>query len=230
MTKKAAIYMTLAFGTALGFSSWASAEMVLSQVIVDLLPGKPPRDDIEVFNDGPERMYVSAEAFEIRSAGTPLEQRLPATDPERSGILVSPQKLVLSRGERRIIRIAAIGERPAVDRIFRVAIKPVAGPLSADASALKMFVGYDALVIVRPAQFTGDVAGERKGKALFLTNAGNTAQELFDGRQCDTSGKNCRSLAAKRLYPGATWEQTLPFDTPVTYKAAIGSTIREKHF
>ena len=230
MTKKAASYVTLAFGAAVGFTSWAHAEMVLSQVIVDLLPGKPPRDDIEVFNDGPERMYVSAEPFEIRSAGTPREQRLPATDPERSGILVSPQKLVLSPGERRTIRIAAIGERPAVDRIFRVAIKPVAGPLSADASALKMFVGYDALVLVRPAQFTGDVTGERTGKALFVTNAGNTAQELFDGRQCDTSGKNCRSLAAKRLYPGATWEQTLPFDTPVIYKAAIGSTIREKRF
>jgi P pilus assembly chaperone PapD len=230
MTKKTAICMTLAFGTALGLTSWAHAEMVLSQVIVDLLPGKAPRDDIEVFNDGPERIYVSAEPFEIRSAGTPLEQRLPATDPERSGILVSPQKLVLSPGERRTIRIAAIGERPAVDRVFRVAIKPVAGPLSADTSALKMFVGYDALVLVRPAQFTGDVAGERKGQALLLTNSGNTAQELFDGKQCDTSGKDCRSLPAKRLYPGAKWQQALPFDTPVTYKAAIGPTIRQRRF
>jgi P pilus assembly chaperone PapD len=230
MTKKTIVHMTLALGMALGFASWAHAEMVLSQVIVDLLPGKPPRDDIEVFNDGPERMYVSAEPFEIRSAGTSAEQRLPATDPERSGIFVSPQKLVLSPGERRTIRIAAIGDRPAVDRVYRVAIKPVAGPLSADASALKMFVGYDALVLVRPAQFTGDVTAERKGQALILTNAGNTARELFDGNQCDVSGKNCQSLGTKRLYPGATWQQALPFDTPVTYKVAIGSIIREKRF
>jgi len=220
----------LALASALGLASLAHAEMVLSQVIVDLLPGKPPRDDIEVFNDGPERMYVSAEPFEIRAAGTPGEQRVPVTDPERSGILVSPQKLVLSPGERRTIRVAAIGERPASDRVYRVAIRPVAGPLSADQSALKVFVGYDALVLVRPEQFTGDVVGERKGGSLVLRNAGNTAQELFDGRQCDAIGKDCRSLPAKRLYPGASWEQTLPFDTPVSYKAGIGPTIRDRQF
>lgn len=230
MRKKFIIYLALALAGALGLGSGAQAEMVLSQVIVDLLPGKPPRDDIEVFNDSPERMYVSAEPFEIRSAGTAAEQRVPATDPESSGILVSPQKLVLAPGERRMIRVAAIGNRPSTDRVYRVAIKPVAGPLSSDSSALKMFVGYDALVLVRPAQQTGDVVAERKGKMLALTNEGNTSQELFDGKQCDTSEKNCQSLSAKRLYPGATWQQALPFDTPVSYKAAIGSTIKERRF
>ncbi|HSQ95861.1 MAG TPA: hypothetical protein VLM18_07215 [Croceibacterium sp.] len=221
----------LALAAAFGLGGWAHAEMVLSQVIVDLLPGKPPRDDIEVFNDGPERMYVSAEPFEILKAGTPDEQRVPSpADPEQSGILVTPQKLVLAPGERRTVRIAAIGARPAIDRVYRVAIRPVAGPISADQSALKVFVGYDALVLFRPAQFTGDLAGERKGRSLTLTNAGNTAQELFDGKQCDAVGKDCRPLPAKRLYPGVAWQQSLPFDTPVTYKAAIGTIIRERTF
>lgn len=221
----------LALVAAFGLPGWAHAEMVLSQVIVDLLPGKPPRDDIEVFNDGPERMFVSAEPFEILKAGTPDERRVPSSsDPEQSGILVTPQKLVLAPGERRTVRIAAIGGRPAIDRVYRVAIKPVAGPISADQSALKVFVGYDALVLVRPAQFTGDLAGERKGRSLTLTNAGNTAQELFDGKQCDAVGKDCRPLPAKRLYPGAAWQQSLPFDTPVAYKAAIGTVIRVRTF
>ncbi len=220
----------LALAAALGVTSLARAEMVLSQVIVDLVPGKAPRDDIEVFNDGPERMYVSAEPFEITGAGTPAERREPATDPERSGILVSPQKLILAPGERRTIRIAALGERPARDRVYRVAIKPVAGPITAEQSALKVFVGYDALVLVRPATFTGDVVGDRTGRSLTLTNGGNTAQEFFDGKQCDSAGEDCRPLPAKRLYPGVTWRQTLPFDTPVTYKAAVGPTIRTRQF
>jgi P pilus assembly chaperone PapD len=220
----------LACAAALGLAAHAHAEMVLSQVIVDLLPGKPPRDDIEVFNDGPERMYVSAEPFEIRNPGTAREQRVPADDPQASGLLVSPRKLVLEPGERRIVRVAAIGERSAQDRVYRVAIKPVAGPITAEKSALKVFVGYDALVLVRPATIAGEVTGSRQGKALTLTNAGNTARELFDGRQCDAAGKDCRPLPAKRLYPGATWQQTLPFDTPVTYKSAVGPTIRELTF
>lgn len=230
MTRTTLACLALAIAAALGLAAAAPAEMVLSQVIVDLLPGKPLRGDIEVWNDGPERMYVSAEPFAILKAGTPAEQRVPATDPEQSGILVSPQKLVLAPGERRTIRIAAVGDRPMQDRVYRVAIKPVAGPISASESALKVFVGYDALVLVRPAEFTGDVVGERHGNTLTLRNAGNTAQELFQGRQCDPSGKDCRALPGKRLYPGATWRQTLPFATPVTYKAAIGPTIRDRTF
>lgn len=230
MNRTTFLRAALAMATALGLAQWAHAEMVLSQVIVDLQPGKPPRDDIEVFNDGPDRMYVAADPFEIRNPGTPQEQRVPAGDPEQSGILVSPERLVLAPGEHRTIRIAAVGERSAQDRVYRVAIKPVAGPVSAGQSALKVLVGYDALVLVRPAQFTGDVTGQRSGKTLTLTNAGNTAQELFDGRQCDAAGKDCRDLPAKRLYGGASWQQTLPFDTPVNYKAAIGPTVRQRTF
>jgi len=204
--------------------------MVLSQVIVDLMPDKPARDDIEVWNDGPERMYVAADPFEIRNPGTAEEQRVPASDPEQSGLLVAPQKLVLEPGERRIVRVAALGDRPATDRVYRLSIRPVAGAVEADESALKVFVGYDALVLVRPAAFTGDVAGQRAGKTLTLTNAGNTAQELFAGRQCDASGKDCRDLPARRLYAGASWSQPLPFDTPVTYKAGIGGKVRERTF
>jgi P pilus assembly chaperone PapD len=212
-------------------ASPARADMVLSQVIVDLLPGKAARDDIEVFNNGEDRIYVAAEVFEIRGAGTPAEERVPiAPDPEQSGLLVSPQKLVLGPGERRTVRVAAIGDRPAVERVYRIAIRPVAGPLAAEQSALKLFVGYDALVLVRPAQVTGDLAGERRGRSLVITNASNVAQELFGGQQCDAAGRDCRALPAKRLYAGASWRQTLPYDTEARYKSAIGPAIRERRF
>ncbi|MBT2133020.1 hypothetical protein KK137_01630 [Croceibacterium sp. LX-88] len=228
--KLTTLMWTLAAGAALCGGSTAQAEMVLSQVIVDLLPGKPPREDIEVWNDGEERMYVSAQPFEIRAAGTSAEERVPAGVPEESGILVAPQRLVLEPGERRTIRVASIGDRAAADRVFRVAIKPVGGPITADVSALKVFVGYDTLVIFRPEEFTGDVDGQRAGRTLRLVNDGNTAQELFDGKQCDASGSNCQELPSKRLYPGAVWEQTLPFETEVTYKSAVGPTVRERRF
>jgi P pilus assembly chaperone PapD len=220
----------LALAATIALAADAHAEMVLSQVIVDLLPGKPPREDIEVWNDGAERMYVLAEPFEIRAAGTAAEQRVAVADPEQAGLLVSPLRLVLEPGERRAIRIAAIGTRSAADRVYRVTIKPVAGAVTAEASALKVFVGYDTLVLVRPDTFTGDVEGERSGRTLTLRNTGNTAQELFDGRQCDAAGGDCRELPAKRLYPGASWEQALPFDTPVSYRSAVGPTVREREF
>jgi P pilus assembly chaperone PapD len=227
---KKALVAIAALGTFAGAFSAVHAEMVLSQVIVDLLPGKPVREDIEVWNDGAERMYVFAEPFEIIDAGTPQEQRKAVLLGENPGLLVSPQRLVLEPHERRTIRIAAMGERPARDKVYRVAIRPVAGHVSADQTALKVFVGYDALVLVRPAQFTGDIEAERKGRILVLRNDGNTAQELFQGSQCAATGADCRSLPAKRLYPGAEWEQLLPFDTPVHYRAAIGPATRDRIF
>jgi P pilus assembly chaperone PapD len=213
-----------------GAHTAASAELVLSQVIVDFLPDKPSREDIEVWNSGSERMYVSAEPFEIVSAGTPQERRAAVELADESGLLVSPRRLVLEPGERRIIRVAATGERPRSDAVYRLAIQPVAGALSAETDALKVFVGYDALVLVRPREIVDDLQAERRGRVLALRNDGNTAQELFDGRQCDAGGENCQALPSKRLYPGADWQQTLPYDTPATYKAAIGPTVRAREF
>ena len=222
-------FVTLAFAALLtGLAAVpVQAEMVLSQVIVDLHSDKPPRDDIEVWNDSSETMYIVAEPFLIVAPGTPEEQRLPATRPEESGLLVSPRRLVLAPGERRTVRIAAVGKRPQSDRVYRVAIKPVAGAVESETSALKVFVGYDTLVIVRPENAMPSIAAERIGRLLVLRNEGNSALELFEGQQCDANDDNCQSLPAKRLYPGAVWEQTLPYDTKVSYKSAIGALVRK---
>jgi hypothetical protein len=113
------------------------------------------------------------------------------------------------------------------DRVYRVAIKPVAGSVSASTSALKVFVGYDALVIVRPENPQPRIEAERAERTLVLRNNGNSAIELFEGRQCDAEGGNCQSLPAKRLYAGAVWEQDLPYETKVSYKSVIGNIVRE---
>lgn len=228
--KRSSLYPVLLLLAIVGTATVARAEMVLSQVIVDLGPNEVPRDDIEVWNSGTERMYVQADVFEIVAAGTDEEQRVAAADPEASGLLVSPQRLVLAPGERRIVRIAVLGERPLAERVYRVAIRPVVGAVSAETNAVKVLVGYDTLVIVRPAKLSGDVVGERRGRTLVLRNEGNTSQEIFQGRQCDAAGADCRDLPAKRLYAGAMWEQALTFDTPVSYRTAVGDQIRERQF
>lgn len=230
MISKNILGLLSALGLSLACVAPAQAEMILSQVIVDLQPDKPPREDIEVFNSGADRMYVAAEPFEIVAAGTPQEQRKAVRLSDGSGILISPQRLVLEPGERRMIRIALLGDRPVSDRVYRVAIRPVAGRVTADKSALKVFVGYDTLVLVRPQQISDRLEVMRNDSKLVIRNMGNTAQELFDGRQCRSDGSSCASLASKRLYPGATWVQDLPLDTPISYKSAIGSVVRDRRF
>lgn len=227
---KSALLWAAGLAASLGYASSAHAEMVLSQVIVDFLPGKPPREDIEVWNDSDERMYVVAEPSEIVGAGTAHEQRLAVPSSEDAGLLVSPRRLVLEPGERRTIRIATFAERPASERVYRVAIKPVAGPLAAEQSALKVLVGYDTLVLVRPAKLVDDLRAERNGDTLTLRNEGNTSQEIFAGNQCAGEDRDCRTLPNKRLYPGGVWTQSVSFATPIHYKSSVGPTVRERTF
>ena len=208
----------------------AAANLVLNQAVVDLAPTAPPRADVEAWNNGTERMYVVAEPASIVDPGTPGERRVAGADPAESGLLVTPQKMILEPGERKLIRIAAVAPRGARDRVYRVTVKPVAGEVSAAASALKVLVGYDMLVIVRPATMTGEVSARRDGGTLVLTNAGTTSVEMYDGQQCGAGGGDCRTLPSRRLYAGASWSQPVDPARPVAYKVKTGLMVKTMTF
>lgn len=188
----------------------AAAELVVSQLIVEFKPGGPRTSDIEVTNNSPERAYVLVEPRELINPGTPSERRVATPDPGKLGLLVSPARFILEPQQRRTLRIAAIGAPAEAERVYRVTVKPVAGELAGSESGLKLLVGYDLLVLARPPAVSKDVRAERNGTQLSLTNRGNASVELAEGKQCDEGGANCKSLPAKRLYAGATWQQTLP--------------------
>jgi P pilus assembly chaperone PapD len=203
---------------------------VLSEVIVDFVPGKPPRSDIEAWNNTKERMYVVAEASEIITPGQINERRDRQADPEKLGLLVTPARMILEPGQHKLIRIAAIGNRSDKDRTYRVMIKPVAGEFETKETALKIMMGYDVLVVVRPDELQPKLEAQRAGRSITFQNNGNTNIELIDGRQCDAVGKNCKEMNAKRLYPGASWAQTLPYDTPLEYSVKSAAQVVARRF
>ena len=209
----------------------ARASIVLSQVVVDILPTSDTAQNIEVSNDGTDTAYVVAEPAEITAPGQPAEARTPIVDPGVGGLLVSPQRLILQPGERKAIRIAAIAPRGTTDRIYRVTIKPVAGPVTAAVSALKLLVGYDVLVVYRPAAPAARIVGERTGDTFTLSNLGNSNADLFDGRVCTgTAAATCRPLPSKRLYAGQVWQQPLSGPGTIHYRVSVGATASEQQF
>ncbi|HYC94603.1 MAG TPA: fimbria/pilus periplasmic chaperone [Sphingomicrobium sp.] len=188
----------------------AAAELVVSQLIVEFKPGAPKASDIELSNDSPERSYVLVEAREIVNPGTPLERKVTSPDPAKLGLLVSPARFILEPQQRRTLRIATIGAPSERERVYRVTVKPVTGALDSSDTGLKLLVGYDLLVLARPATIRSEVRVARSGRELTLTNAGNASVELAEGQQCDEKGGACVKLPGKRLYAGASWTQTLP--------------------
>ena len=188
----------------------AHAELVVSQLIVDFKPGAARTADIEIFNNGDERAYAVVEPHEILNPGMPGEKRVETPDPAKLGLLASPARFILEPRQRRTLRIAAIGAAGTQERVYRVTVKPVTGDVSGSESGLKLLVGYDLLVLVRPPVIRNSVRAARSGSRITLTNEGHSSVELAEGKQCGASGKSCRDLPAKRLYAGASWKQDLP--------------------
>jgi hypothetical protein len=89
-------------------------------------------------------------------------------------------------------------------------------------------IGYDVLVLVRPAAVRLGVSSRRSGSSLVFRNDGNSSVELIEGRQCDQARAHCTDLPGKRLYAGAQWSETLQSSGPVEYtiKSAAGSERR----
>lgn len=183
----------------------ARAELVLSQLVVELDPAGGSREDIELLNADSERAYVVIEPAEIIGAGLPSESRKRERDPEKLGLLVSPVRAILEPGAHKIVRIAAIAPPSHQERVYRVTVKPVAGSVAAESSGLKLLVGYDVLVLVRPLRPTDNLIARRSGDALIIRNGGNASVELMSGKQCEAAGRQCRTLPGRRLYPGAEW-------------------------
>lgn len=195
----------------------AHAELVLSELIVELQPGKHIRDDLEVWNNAPERTFVAVEPREIVNSGLASQSERRDPDPEKLGLLVSPSRMILEPGERRLLRIAALALSADREHVYRVTVKPVVGGVEAKDSGLKLLVGYDVLVLVRPAQPVANVSASRLGRKLTFRNMGNVSVEIVDGRQCNAAHAQCTALPGKRLYSGASWTVELGSDGPAEY-------------
>ncbi|HEY0628207.1 MAG TPA: fimbria/pilus periplasmic chaperone, partial [Sphingomicrobium sp.] len=151
----------------------ASAELAVSQLIVEFKGPGPKTADIEIFNNGDERSYAVVEPRELLNPGTPHEERISVPDPARLGLIASPARFILEPGQRRTLRIASLGPAAERERVYRVTVKPVSGDVTGDGSGLKLLVGYDLLVLVRPPVIRNAVKSEREGSQLTITNSGN---------------------------------------------------------
>ena len=207
----------LGCAAAIGFPAAGHADVLLSQLIVELKPGAAAVGDVDVWNNSPDRAYVVAEPREIISPGTAAQGARKEPDPEKLGLLVAPARMILEPGQHKLLRIASIGPLDTHERVYRITVKPEVGALVSDKTGLKVLIGYDVLVLVRPADARSVVVGKRSGNLLTLTNEGNVSVELSEGRQCDSAGRGCTALPGKRLYAGAQWTEPLRSAAPVEY-------------
>lgn len=222
--------IAIAIAALVGATAPASAELILSQMVVELTLSSRTAD-VLVFNDADEKAYVLIEPAEVLSAGTPGEKRISNPDPRSSGLLLSSTRLILEPRQKRLLRLAATSIPDEKERIYRVVVKPVVGDVDAKESGLKLLVGYEMLVMVRPAR-AGPISidARRTGSDITLTNLGAASIELMDGQRCLNAKLKCTPLPAKRLYAGASWTQPVPSSEEVEYRVLSNGRVETLKF
>ena len=208
----------------------AQADMVLNKVVIDFPGDKVPRDDIKIQNTGDETLFVLVEPFQILNPGTKQQKREKIRDPGKAGLLVTPNRFVLQAKQTKIMRLVVLRPAEEKDRIYRLTVRPVVGDVKAEQTAVKIVIGYDVLVVVRPPGSKGDLQSKRDGKKLTFTNPGQTSVLLSNGKNCNAKGEDCIELPPKRMYVGTEWSTELKHDTPAEYYVSVRDQILRKEF
>jgi P pilus assembly chaperone PapD len=213
--------------------SSAGADMVLNKSIVYFEPGESNKQDIEIENVGTEPLYVKVEPKIVKQPGTEQQTREPYNDPTKSGLLVSPNKLVIPAGGRKLVRFVNLRPNPTEEHVYRVSISPVIGDLVEGQSGVKIVIGYEVLVLVHAINGEPELFYTRSGKTIEIENKGNRNVLLREGIQCPNEEKNedsCDHIPGKRLYPRNKWKVVLPHDMPVKFFLNSGSKNSVKIF
>lgn len=190
----------------------AHAGFMMSEMIIDFAADDPNQHDVKIISQDEETQYIVAETYLVENPRDKNEKRILMTNPQESGLMVTPNKMVLGANSEKLMRFLLIKPHADEEKIFRVAVKPVIGEVETEEQrlALKILVGYEALVIVRPQDAKVDLESERKGNTLTITNNGNTNAYLQSGKQCNATGGDCKDLNVSRIYAGQSWTTTLP--------------------
>lgn len=213
------------------------AAMNLDRSIITFDPDEPGRTDVTVSNVGTDPLYVETEIIEVSAPGTSDESRTPVTPGEGMPLLVSPDKLIIQPGRKKLLRIVNLAGHSAQERVFRVNVKPVAPPATAERSGIRMFVGYQLLILIDPSEPVPNLHAVREAGRVRFENRGNVNVLLHSGRQCpqvdseNTSvDGDCSELIGTRLYPGNQWSVELPWETPAEFTVVTGKRVSRQRF
>lgn len=207
----------------------AHAEFIVSSAILEFTAHGPTQQDIELVSRSDTSDYIVSDVSAILDAGLPSERRKIMDDPSESGLLVTPDKTVLAPGARKVLRFVLLTPPDAQERIYRVTVKPVIkGAENPNIVGLKVLVGYEVLVIVRPAAPAPRYSTKRNGHTLSIANTGNTNVLFQHGRQCEPR-EACDAPPVVRVYPGQETTVQLPLDRSVDYSVWDGSSNNEMH-
>ena len=209
-------------------SGSALARIDASPAVHIFEPGAPSEAIVTVTNSGAAKAFVAVKVREVMARGETDEKLREDPNPETMGLIATPVRMVLEKGERRGVRIVTVGQKLTGDRVWRVLVSEVAGKIKSGPSGVAFLLAYDVLVIQRPDGARVAITGKRAGKTLTFSNAGNSYGIISEVRHCPTGGECTKLPDTKRLYGGTSWSMTLPSEAGAVEVKVQGINRREE--
>ncbi len=200
-------------GIFLIFTPRTYADIALSEVILDFNESSELRKDIWVTNHGNSKSFVEISPYLILNPGEDPVQKEPVSDPRKSEIVVTPNKMILEPGQKKAIRVLLKKFSRKEEKIYRINVVPKVGNVKLKGRAkegeirtgVKVIVGYDVLTILRPDNPKKDYSLNISGKNLEVRNKGNVSILVDEVHQCKTSNlEECSIVKGPRVHPNKT--------------------------
>lgn len=172
--------------------------------------------DVDVVNSANHRIFLKLTVAQMLNPESAEPKRFELNDPRTAPILVSPTQMMLLPGERKRIRVILRKVPDQNDDIYRLAVRPFVGEVDLDdsnnekASALKVLLGYDLLLLARPENAFAKLHVTRTDSTLTFENKGNTNVLLRRLTQCTAVEEECEELRPNRIYAGERYQIELP--------------------
>ena len=106
-------------------------------------------------------------------------------------------------------------------------------PTGGKAANIKVLVGYQAYMFVRPVAIQEQLDATRVGRTIRFHNSGNTSVFLDNGQLCpsrNARAEDCAALPSRRIFAGQQWTLPLPGDGSVSYTVESPSGREPREF
>ena len=206
----------------LSATSAVQAQITVDRSVIEFTGGAAVQD-VEVMNNGRTKAYLDLKVAEIIDPGSDEPTRVELDDPRTAPVLVSPRQLLVPPGARKRLRVILREASADTERVFRLRIAPYTGKARLEepaegekATAVRVLVGYDLLLLSRPADARADLKVTRGPDSMEFRNEGNTNVLLRRIEQCerDAAEDSCVEIGPSRLYAGESYRIDLPLQGP----------------
>lgn len=196
---------------AIFFSATANANVTVEPMSSTISAADDGVGQLRISSKSKAVQYLKLTVKRVEAPATPQERDVETNPTDGTGLIASPQRIVLPAGARRVVRLALL-ETPKVETLYRVFVEPVAAPEEKDEAAaaeregrvapkVSVTLVWGALVRAEPETPMSSI--DLDAARTKIVNAGNVRVRIVSVGQCDrASDPDCRwHDIDKNVYP-----------------------------